>query len=141
MSDKQVMLYVGGSKKSYRCICGCNVFTVIGEKKYRCNSCKSESCGDDSDKEVNENLGHEEGEKARRLDFASIEKKIMDYYSKGNPLLIHSRALAAHCECLAMNAENCMAANIGNQIPYTDMHYFKVMEKWKLINEKGEPLI
>jgi hypothetical protein len=75
-------------------------------------------------------------------------KKVAEETSMKQALLIHAtclnnhaHALAAHCECLAMNAENCMAASIGNQIPYTDMHYFKVMEKWKLINEKGEPLI
>lgn len=56
-------------------------------------------------------------------------------------LSIHSHALAAHCECLGMNAENCAAALINLAPPYNDNHYLQVMKKWGLINEKGEPLI
>lgn len=40
------MLYVAGSKLSYRCKCGCNVFHVVqnsiqtrGMKTYECNGC------------------------------------------------------------------------------------------------------
>ena len=54
---------------------------------------------------------------------------------------IHSRALAAHCECLGMNAENCVAACQNTSPPYRDDHYYQIMQKWGLINEKGEPLI
>lgn len=36
-----VMVYVGGSKTSFRCTCGCNVFTPCGDHKYRCNSCET----------------------------------------------------------------------------------------------------
>lgn len=54
---------------------------------------------------------------------------------------IHSRALACHCECLGMNAENMWAA-IANQSPvYVSNHYYQIMQKWGLVNEKGEPLI
>ena len=54
---------------------------------------------------------------------------------------IHSRAIACHCECLAMNAENCYAACRSSRPPYRDADYHAVMQKWGLINEKGEPLI
>jgi len=56
-------------------------------------------------------------------------------------LEIHSRALAAHCECLGMNAENCSAASLNYKPPYNDDHYLTVMKKWGLINEKGEVII
>lgn len=35
----QVMIYLGGLKNTYRCDCGCNVFTRLEGSKYRCNSC------------------------------------------------------------------------------------------------------
>ena len=35
------MLYVGGSKTSFRCDCGCNVFREIRPRTYRCNSCSA----------------------------------------------------------------------------------------------------
>jgi hypothetical protein len=43
---KSAMVYLGGSKDTFRCdvrqgggICGCNVFTRLPESDYRCNSC------------------------------------------------------------------------------------------------------
>lgn len=48
---------------------------------------------------------------------------------------------ACHCECLGMNAENCAAVCIGGTAPYNDSHYYQVMQKWGLVNEKGEPSI
>ena len=54
---------------------------------------------------------------------------------------IHSRALAAHCECLGMNAENMWAAIANAQPVYTGVEYTKVMQKWGLVNEEGEPII
>jgi hypothetical protein len=57
-------------------------------------------------------------------------------------LELHARALACHCECLGMNAENSHACCIGSQqIPYGDDSYLQVMKKWGIINEKGEPSI
>lgn len=55
----------------------------------------------------------------------------------------HAKALAAHCECLAMNAENMSMAMIRPDCtpPYSDVHYFEVMKKWRLIDKGGEPLI
>ena len=54
---------------------------------------------------------------------------------------IHSRAIACHCECLGLNAENTMATSKGDSIPYSDEVYVKVMVKWKLIDEDGNPII
>lgn len=46
------MLYVGGSKRSFRCECGCNVFRKTAETaesvKYKCNSCGETYSGDRS---------------------------------------------------------------------------------------------
>lgn len=56
-------------------------------------------------------------------------------------LELHSRALACHCECLGMNAENSHACCVGNAIPYGDDSYIQVMRKWNLLNDKGEPTI
>uniref|UniRef100_A0A6M3L8T2 Uncharacterized protein n=1 Tax=viral metagenome TaxID=1070528 RepID=A0A6M3L8T2_9ZZZZ len=56
-------------------------------------------------------------------------------------LSIHSRALACHCECLGMNAENSWAVCANTTPPYNVGHYGEVMQKWGLINEKGEPII
>jgi len=36
---KSVMLYVGGSKESFRCICGCNCFHKLASSRYACNAC------------------------------------------------------------------------------------------------------
>jgi hypothetical protein len=33
------MVHLNGSKQSFRCTCGCNVFSVIGDHRYQCNSC------------------------------------------------------------------------------------------------------
>lgn len=36
---ENVMIFLGGSKRSFRCACGCNVFHKDGERHYICNSC------------------------------------------------------------------------------------------------------
>lgn len=54
---------------------------------------------------------------------------------------IHSRALACHCECLGMNAENSLAVCGNYQPPYNDAAYYSVMQKWGLVNDKGEPIL
>ena len=56
-------------------------------------------------------------------------------------LELHARALACHCECLGMNAENCRAAMLNQPTPYSDDSYLSCMNKWGLINEKGDCLI
>ena len=54
---------------------------------------------------------------------------------------IHSKALACHCECLGMNAENALAVCGNYTPPYNNTAYFKVMEKWGLVDEKGKSII
>lgn len=71
--------------------------------------------------------------------FGEQSKEIMNRHNTF--LEMHYRALACHCECLGMNAENMWAA-IANQNPvYTSNHYYQIMQKWGLINEKGESLM
>lgn len=54
-------------------------------------------------------------------------------------LALHARALACHCECLGMNAENCTAATLNQTTPYGMEQYLAVMKKWGILTEKGEP--
>lgn len=55
---------------------------------------------------------------------------------------IHSKALGCHCECLGMNAENCIASCKGDtKVPFNKDEYKKVMTKWELIDKKGNPII
>lgn len=56
-------------------------------------------------------------------------------------LHIHARALSAHCECLGMNAENMWAAIANAKPVYKSDHYLEVMQKWGLVDEKGESVI
>lgn len=56
-------------------------------------------------------------------------------------LAIHARTLACHCECLGMNAENAMAVCGNYTPPYAEGAYYSVMQKWGLIDEKGNSLI
>lgn len=61
--------------------------------------------------------------------------------SHENIMSIHIRALACHCECLGMNAENCQAMCADAKVPFGDYAYNLAMQKWGLINEKGNPII
>lgn len=54
---------------------------------------------------------------------------------------LHIRALSCHCECLGMNAENCIAACGEGKIPYNDNDYMGVLRKWKLTDKEGKPII
>lgn len=53
----------------------------------------------------------------------------------------HTKALACHCECLAFNSANMAAAIQNGGAIYGEDVYWQVMQKWGLVNEKGEPLI
>jgi hypothetical protein len=44
--ENSTMLFVGGSRESYRCDCGANVFTKLGGQRYRCNGCKVSFSGE-----------------------------------------------------------------------------------------------
>lgn len=54
---------------------------------------------------------------------------------------LHARALACHCECLGMNAENMWAAIANTNPVYTSGHYYEIMQKWGLMDKKGESSI
>jgi hypothetical protein len=54
---------------------------------------------------------------------------------------LHFRAIACHCECLGMNAENSWAVCNNSPILFAQDQYNEVMKKWGLINEKSEPNI
>ena len=58
-----------------------------------------------------------------------------------NIMNLHARALACHCECLGMNAENSLAVCQGKTPPYNVEAYHVVIQKWGLANEKGESMI
>jgi hypothetical protein len=47
--NEQVMCFVGGSKRSFYCSCGCNVFTKFEYNRYRCNSCKETYTSDEDE--------------------------------------------------------------------------------------------
>lgn len=53
----------------------------------------------------------------------------------------HTRALAAHCECLATNVANMICVMQNAPAAYPDSHYYQVLQKWGLIDEKGEPTL
>ena len=73
----------------------------------------------------------------------NLTKEDLHYYlaSLSNMLELHGRAIACHCECLGMNAENALAVCGNYTPPYNDEAYFKVMQKWGLSDEKGNPII
>jgi len=58
-----------------------------------------------------------------------------------NMLRLHTVAIACNCECLGMNAENAIAVCGNCTPPYGEDAYDSVMQKWGLMNEKGEPII
>ena len=54
---------------------------------------------------------------------------------------LHARAIGCHCECMGMNAENASASCAGIEVPYSDAFFRSAMEKWKLIDKEGNPII
>ena len=70
---------------------------------------------------------------------AKVERKYAG--ALDNIIRLHARAIACHCECLGMNAENSLAVCQDKTPPYDDVNYSIVMQKWGLVNEKGDPLI
>jgi hypothetical protein len=82
------------------------------------------------------------------FELTESDKKVAEETSIKQALLIHAaclnnhaHALAAHCECLALAANNSMFEKQGYDTP-NGYHSFRgVLQKWGIINEKGEPLI
>jgi hypothetical protein len=58
-----------------------------------------------------------------------------------NILHLHARALACHCECLGMNAENAIAVCDNYTPPYNEAAYTDTMKKWNLVDNDGNPSI
>lgn len=54
---------------------------------------------------------------------------------------IHARVMACNCECLGMNAENAIAVCGNYSPPYHQQAFTEVMQKWGLVDEKGNSLI
>lgn len=54
---------------------------------------------------------------------------------------LHVRAMACHCECMGMNAENSWSICMNQTPPFAHDSYLTVMRKWGLVNEKGESII
>lgn len=52
-------------------------------------------------------------------------------------LVLHSRAMAAHCECMGMNSENSLAVCRNETPPYNDSDYNRVLYKWGLCDVDG----
>lgn len=71
----------------------------------------------------------------------TAQEMIQEMIAHEDAMRLHIKALACHCECLGMNAENAFACCVGKAIPYGDDAYLTTMKKWGLINEKGEPEI
>lgn len=69
------------------------------------------------------------------------EMEVITAHGHMELLELHARAIACHCECLGMNAENCQRASLGQSMAYSDDSYLTCMNKWGLMNEKGEPTI
>jgi hypothetical protein len=82
------------------------------------------------------NLVDDTGGKAMRnkiqIAAAEAQMKIHD---------LHSRAIACHCECMGMNAENCIAASINQSPLYGYGDYSGVLTKWGLVDDDNKSII
>ena len=54
---------------------------------------------------------------------------------------LHSRVIACHCEAMGMSAENAIAIDKGDEIPFGDSAYFLTMQKWGLVDGDNNTLI
>lgn len=74
---------------------------------------------------------------------ANIEgsPEVISQLAHTSMMALHIKAMACHCECLGMNAENALAVCGNYTPPYTDKDYYEVMQKWELMDEKGNPII
>jgi hypothetical protein len=63
------------------------------------------------------------------------------FLSHENVMILHAHALACHCECLGMNAENSLAVCRNETPPYSTNEYFLIMLKWGLVSDDGKVII
>ena len=54
---------------------------------------------------------------------------------------LHARAIACHCECMGMEAENAIAACTGQEPPYSDDSFLVVLTKWGMTDSGGKVII
>lgn len=72
----------------------------------------------------------------------TLDKRVRDLFKAHEyAMKIHARTMACHCECLGLNAENSWAVCNNSVPPFNQGHYQEIMQKWNLVNEKGEPTI
>jgi|GEM_PF-6272218 len=71
----------------------------------------------------------------------TTQELIQELRIHGHLMTLHTRALACHCECLGMNAENVQRMILNQSPAYSDDAYLATMAKWGLVTEKGEPKI
>ena len=50
---------------------------------------------------------------------------------------LHARAMIAHCKCLGMNAENCLAVSRNEYPPYSDSDYNMVLFEFGLVDKNN----
>ena len=54
---------------------------------------------------------------------------------------LHARAIACHCECMGMNADNQVAMCSGGVPAYSVLDFNAAMFKWGLTDEEGKVII
>lgn len=54
---------------------------------------------------------------------------------------LHYKALGCHCEVMGMMSENMLSACVGQAPLYSNLHFKEVLQKWEMVNDKGEPII
>ena len=69
------------------------------------------------------------------------ERVIRMFNAHGEVMKLHTKALACHCECLGMNAENSQRAMLGQSMAYADDAYLDCLKKWGLVTEEYKPNI
>lgn len=71
----------------------------------------------------------------------TAQELIQELRIHGQLMTLHVRALACHCECLGMNAENSQLAMLGQSMVYSDDSYLACLSKWGLMTEDFKPNI
>ena len=54
---------------------------------------------------------------------------------------LNDRAIACQCECLGMNAENFLNISFSTPPTFKREHFNKIMQKYGILNEKGECIL
>jgi len=54
---------------------------------------------------------------------------------------LHYKAMACHCEVMGMMSENMLSACEGSKPIFGILHFREAMQRWDLIDEKGNSVI